>query len=273
VGAYNAFWTYGKKYGSYDIKRAYACYNMAEMQNEFTKIQLPPVKIVVTGSGRVGRGVLEVLHDLRITEVTPQAFINTTFSSPVYTVLYSKDYHSHKDGVAWNSQDFHQNPQNYTSTFNPFAQQADILITSAFWHPQAPRLFTREHMQQPGFRIRVIADISCDVDGSVPCTVKTTTITDPVFDYNPFTGEILAPFTQKENITVMAIDNLPCELPYDASAYFGQQLIEKVLPLLVHQDPDTVLERATITKDGKLTRHYQYLEDFVNEQPDSIHVK
>jgi alanine dehydrogenase len=273
VGAYNAFWTYGKKYELYDIKRAYGCYNLEEMKEEYAKIQLPPVKIALTGSGRVGKGVLEVLQDLQITEVSPQAFVNDEFDKPVYTVLNSRDYHSHQEGTVWSSQDFHQNPQNYISSFTPFALQADILITSAFWHPKAPRLFSRELMQQPEFRIRVIADISCDVDGAVPCTLKTTTITDPVYDFNRFTGEVLAPFTGKDNISVMAIDNLPCELPYDASAYFGQQLISSVLPLLIHQDPEKVIERATITHGGKLTRHYQYLKDFVTEQPENLSVK
>lgn len=268
VGAYNAFWTYGKKYKIYDIKRAYACYNMAEMKEEYKKICLPPIKIAITGSGRVGKGVQEVLQDLMFAKVTPQAFLNEAFNAPVYTVLQSEDYHQHKDGLAWNSLDFHQNPQNYFSLFAPFTKQADILITSAFWHPKAPRLFYEADMKQPEFRIRVISDISCDVDGSVPCTVKTTTINDPVYDYDPATGQVMAPFSSPNAITVMAIDNLPCELPYDASAYFGQQLINNVLPLLIYSDKEAVIERATITRYGKLMPDYQYLEDFVKEYPD-----
>jgi saccharopine dehydrogenase (NAD+, L-lysine-forming) len=273
VGAYNAFWTFGKKYGLFDIKRAHHCDNMAEMQKEYARIQLPPIKIALTGSGRVGKGVLEVLQQLQITEVSPQAFVSEKFNQPVYTVLQSKDYHQHKDGLAWDSQDFHKNPQNYTSSFYPFAQQADVLITSAFWHPKAPKLFSKEDMQRPDFRVRVIADISCDVDGSVPCTVKTTTIADPVFDYNITTGELQAPFSSHDHITVMAIDNLPCELPYDASAYFGEQLIHSVLPLLLQEDPNKVIERATITRNGKLTQYYQYLEDFVQQQSEETPIK
>jgi NAD/NADP transhydrogenase alpha subunit len=273
VGGYNAFWTYGKKYGLFDIKRAHTCYNMAEMQREYAKIQLPAVKIAITGSGRVGKGVIDVLQQLQITEVTPQEFLQKQYDKPVYTVLQSRDYHLSIDSLEWNSQHFHQNPHKYTSQFYPYAKQADILITSAFWHPQAPRLFSKEDMQRADFRIRVIADISCDVDGSVPCTVKTTTITDPVFDYAIATGEVQAPFSHPDNITVMAIDNLPCELPYDASAYFGEQLINSVLPLLLHTDPDKVIDRATITRDGKLTAYYQYLQDFVEQHPEEISTK
>ena len=266
VGAYNAFWTYGKKYNAYSLKRAYACSNMEEMKKEYAKIQLPSIKIAVTGSGRVGKGVQEVLEELQITEVSPQNFIEETYHYPVYTVLQSKDYHQHKDGLAWNNQDFHQHPYNYVSLFYPFARQADILITSAFWHPQAPRLFTKQEMKQDDFRIRVVSDISCDVDGSVPCTVKTTTIPDPVYDFDPFTEQIVAPFSGADTISVVAIDNLPCELPYDASAYFGQQLIHRVLPLMLSSDNEKVIERATITSSGKLMPAYQYLESFVNER-------
>jgi alanine dehydrogenase len=265
VGAYNAFWMYGKKYSAYTLKRAYACSNMEEMKEEYAKIHLPSLKIAVTGSGRVGKGVQEVLEELHITEVSPQIFIKETFHHPVYTILQSKDYHQHKDGFAWNNQDFHQHPYNYISLFYPFAQQADLLITSAFWHPQAPKLFTKEEMKQTDFRIRVISDISCDVDGSVPSTIKTTTILDPVYDYNPITEHIGVPFSGPNTISVAAIDNLPCELPYDASAYFGQQLINCVLPLLLSSDEEKVIERATITSDGKLMPAYQYLESFVNE--------
>ncbi len=265
VGTYNGIWTYGKKYKLFDLKRACSCRYMAEMQQEYDKIKLPPVKIVVTGSGRVGKGVVEVLEDIHIREVTVQDFLQKTFKEPVFTVLRSQDYHRHKESLAWDAQDFRKNPANYRSLFAPFAKAADILITSAFWHPQAPLLFSKEEMQQKDFKIKVIADISCDVDGSVPCTVRTSTITDPVYDYNPATQQEEPPFSHPDNITVMAIDNLPCELPYDASAYFGNQFISQVLPHLLNGDKFHVLERATITRNGKLTPNFTYLTDFVAE--------
>lgn len=265
VGAYNAFWTYGKKYNLFDLKRARDCRNMQELQQEYLKIQLPPVKIAVTGSGRVGKGVLEVLQAIGIKEVSPQAFLQNKNTTPVFAVLRSQDYHTHKNGLSWNAGNFHQYPQEYTSAFYPFAAQADILITSAFWHPQAPLLFSKADMLLDDFRIKVVADISCDVDGSVPCTVRTTTITDPVYDYDAETQEVKPAFSGNNHISVMAIDNLPCELPYDASGYFGQQLIEQVLPHVLNGDKEAVLDKATITRNGRLTDRYNYLSDFVNE--------
>jgi saccharopine dehydrogenase (NAD+, L-lysine forming) len=265
VGAYNAFWTYGKKYKLFDLKRARDCQDMQEMQQEYQKIQLPPIKIAVTGSGRVGKGVVEVLEAIGIEQVTASEFLNKHFDKPVFTVLRSQDYHVHKNSLPWHAGNFHQNPHEYHSNFYPFAAQADILITSAFWHPQAPRLFTKEDMLHNDFHIKVVADISCDVDGSVPCTLRTTTITDPVYDYDVVSREVKPPFSSIEHITVMAIDNLPCELPYDASGYFGRQLIDQVLPHLLNEDKEGVLEKATITRKGQLTERYKYLSDFVSE--------
>ncbi|QHT67445.1 alanine dehydrogenase [Rhodocytophaga rosea] len=265
VGAYNAFWTYGKKYQLFELKRARDCQDMQEMRQEYLKIQLPPIKIAVTGSGRVGKGVVEVLEAIGIQQVSPDAFLQKQYNKPVFTVLRSQDYHLHKSGNSWNAASFHLNPQEYNSSFYPFAAQADILITSAFWHPQAPLLFSKEDMLRKDFRIKVVADISCDVDGSVPCTVRTTTITDPVYDYDVVSREVKPPFSSAEHITVMAIDNLPCELPYDASGYFGHQLINQVLPHLLNGDKEGVLEKATITRNGQLTERYKYLSDFVSE--------
>jgi hypothetical protein len=270
VGTYNALWTYGKKYKMFDLKRAHACKDIQEMQQEFKKIQLPPVKIVVTGTGKVGKGVVEVLKEIGITEVSLQEFLHQKSDKPVYIVLRSQDYHAHKDGLAWNAQNFHKNPHEYISTFYPFATIADIMITSAFWHPQAPLLFTKEDMQRKDFNIKVIADISCDVDGSVPCTVRTSTITNPVYDYDPLSRQEKAAFSDENHITVMAIDNLPCELPYDASAYFGRQLIDQVLPHLFNHDKDKILERATIARNGQLTSQYSYLSDFVSENIEEL---
>lgn len=265
VGAYNVLWTYGKRNGLYDLKRAYTCLDRAEMRAEYEKIKLPPVKIVVTGTGRVGKGAMEVLDEVGIRQVSPEELLHETFREPVYVALRSQDYHRHKDGLPWNKQDFHQHPQDYESTFAPFTKAADLLITTAYWHPQAPRLFTRYDAQRKDFRMKVIADISCDVNGSVPATVRTSTILEPVYDYDPDFGEVKKPFSGENHLTVMAIDNLPCELPYDASQFFGNQLMEQVLPHLLNGDKHTILARATIAHNGQLTGYFSYLSDFVAE--------
>ncbi len=270
VGCYNALWTYGKRYGLFDLKRAYQCRDRQEMEAECARIKLPPVKILLTGSGRVGKGAVEVLHHVGIRQVSPHEILRQAFSEPVFAVLRSEDYHAHKDGHLWDSEDFHHNPQHYWSYFQDFAKVADILVATAFWHPQAPVLFAKADMQASDFRIRVVADITCDLDGSIPCTIRPTTIADPVYGYNRHTGETVpglafpADTIFEDIISVMAIDNLPCELPYDASEYFGNQLIDNVLPYLTRTLTDSthILERATIAHGGHLTEKYRYLQDF-----------
>ncbi|OGX81759.1 NAD(P)-dependent oxidoreductase [Hymenobacter glacialis] len=266
VGAYNGLLTYGRKHGLFSLKPAHECLDMDDMQEEFFKVKkLPPIKMAITGSGRVAQGALEVLDRMGIRRVSVYDYLYLTFKEPVYTQLRSSDYNRRRDGRVWDTADFHANPQEYESTFGLFLPVTDLLIACAYWHPAAPRLFEEADTQRPGFRINTVADVTCDVDGSVPTTKRASTIADPAFDYNPQTGELEAAYVRPENITVMAVDNLPCELPRNASRDFGRQLIDNVLPHLAGHDDDGVIARATIAKNGALTPRYQYLADYVAE--------
>jgi alanine dehydrogenase len=266
VGAYNGLLTYGRKHGLYDLKPAYQCVDMDDMQEEFFKVKkLPPIKMAVTGSGRVAQGALEVLDRMGIRRVSVYDYLYLDFNEPVYTQLRSSDYNRRRDGRVWDTQNFHQHPEEYESTFGNFLPVTDLLIACAYWHPAAPLLFTEADTQRPDFRINTIADVTCDVDGSIPTTKRSSSIADPAFDYNPTTGELEPPYSRPNNITVMAVDNLPCELPRNASRDFGRQLLDNVLPHLVGDDTEGVIARATIAKDGKLTERYQYLADYVAE--------
>jgi hypothetical protein len=118
-------------------------------------------------------------------------------------------------------------------------------------------------MLRDDFRIRVIADISCDLNGPIPSTIRTTTIEEPFYDFDPFESSEMPPFSDDRNITVMAVDNLPNELPREASNSFGRVLIEKVFPNMVYGDEDEMIARATITENGELTPRYKYLHEFV----------
>jgi alanine dehydrogenase len=218
---------------------------------------------VVTGSGRVGNGICEVLDFLNIPKLSGEEFLTTNASSTVYTQLFSSDYHVHKEGKEFDKHEFHQHPENYRSTFLPYTKTTDILIAGAFWHPKAPVLFAAEDMRAPDFSLKLIGDVTCDFNGSIPCTIKPSTIYDPAYDYNPFSEEIEAPFSDEKNITVMAIENLPGELPRDASTYFGDMLLKNVLPALLNGTFSERIEKATIAKNGKLTERYGYLEDYV----------
>jgi saccharopine dehydrogenase (NAD+, L-lysine-forming) len=229
------------------------------------RVKLTNIKIVLTGGGRVANGVIETLALLKIRKITPYEFLHHSFREPVYCQLHSKDYHDAKDGSSWTLKDFFESPDKYFSTFKPFTKWADLLITAHFWDPRAPLLFTKEDMRSPGFHISVIADITCDINGSVPCTVKSSTIDEPFYGYNPQTESLDIPFS-KTSITVMAVDNLPCELPRDASDGFGRDLSERVIPALLGDDSDGLIARAAICKDGQLMPGFQYLKDYAGEE-------
>ena len=266
VGAYNALLTYGRKHNLYDLKPAYQCVDMDDMQEEFFKVKkLPSIKIAVTGRGRVAQGALEVLDRMGIRRVSVYDYLYLNFNGPVYTQLHSSDYNRRRDGRVWDTQNFHQHPEEYESTFGNFLPVTDLLIACAYWHPAAPLLFTEADTRRPDFRINTIADVTCDVNGSVPTTKRSSTIAEPAFDYNPATGALEPAYSRSENVTEMAVDNLPCELPRNASRDFGRQLIDNVLPHLLGSDAKGVIARATIAKGGRLTERYQHLRDYVAE--------
>ena len=263
VGAYNGLLGYGKKYDLFDLKPAHECRDRIEMEEEMHRIKLPNVKIVVTGGGRVANGAIETLGALKIRKVTPYELIHFSFREPVYAQSRSKDFHAAKDNSKWNDEDFYANPENYKSTFEKYLPHCDILMHCAYWDPKAPRLFTKEQMKQPQFRISVIADITCDINGSIPSTQRASSIEDPFYGYNPETEKEDVPFS-KHTITVMAVDNLPCELPRDSSEAFGKHLQERVFPYLFGND-NGLIERATIVQNGKLMTKFEYLQDYIHE--------
>ncbi|HSZ25636.1 MAG TPA: NAD(P)-dependent oxidoreductase [Cytophagaceae bacterium] len=263
VGAYNSLRLYGQKYKLFDLKPAYKCYDYEELKLELKKLRLPPLKIVVTGSGRVGQGICEVLDFLNIPKISGDEFLRSNPAHPVYAALNSEDYHVSIKGKRFTKKEFHQHPERFHSVFVPYTKAADILIAGAFWHPKAPVLFTKEDMRASDFRIKLIGDVTCDFNGSIPCTIKPSTIYDPAYDYNPFSEEIEAPFSDEKNITVMAIENLPGELPRDASSYFGDMLLKNVLPDLFGKEKSPLIERATIARNGVLTEKFRYLRTYV----------
>ena len=263
VGAYNALLTYGKRYNSFTLKRAYDCFDVNALKLELRKVMLPPVKIILTGAGRVAKGAMETLDTAGIRKVSPYDFTHSFFDEPVYVQLGSVDYHLRKEGGNFNRDEFHNHPDRYYSIFNNYIHHADILLAGAFWNTNAPKLFTREEMLEPTFKIKVIADITCDINGSVPSTKQASTISDPVYDYDPITDSVKPPFSFDRFTTIMAIDNLPCELPRSASEEFGHDLINRILRPLLVEDLEGIIDRATIARQGNLTPRFSYLEDYV----------
>lgn len=267
VGAYNAFWILGNKYGGFHLHRAIDCVDYGDLLEELQKVRMPRnYKIVLTGRGRAGSGSYHILKAMNIREVSPEEFLKEDFAEPVFVHLASSDYYKAKEVYKGSPfSEFYEKPYKFESSFMPFAMQADMFIPTHFWHPEAMPLFTKEDMKKPGFRIKIVADITCDIEGSVPCTIRSSTIPAPIYDYDPYAEKEVRALTNPLHITVMAVDNLPCELPFGASKSFGEQFIEKVLPQFFNGDKDGILERATIAKDGQLMPGFQYLEDYVKD--------
>ncbi|MCX6353140.1 MAG: alanine dehydrogenase, partial [Bacteroidetes bacterium] len=261
VGAHYALLMLGKRRKIYNLKPAVQCINKQEMLDQYHNLQIPPVKLVITGGGRVAQGAIEVMEHAEIHRVTKEEYLNETFDKPVFVQLHSKDlYHlPHKKKV--DKHHFYHHPQEYENSFMPYIPHTDVLINCMFWSPLAPRLFEVADIENPDFNTKIIADISCDIDGSVPITFKATSIADPIYGVNIHDKRMGIPY-QKNTIDVMAVGNLPNELPRDASKDFGKILMETFIPILLNGDKSTLLDRATITKNGKLTERYAYLEEF-----------
>jgi len=263
VGTYNAFRTYGAQHGHYALPRAIDCADRADMESHLSKVTLDPMtKIALTGHGRVGNGAREILEAMKIREVHPVDYIREDFGEPVFTHLDLEDYNRRKGDGGFDFDEFCADPIGYESTFMAFARCTDLFIAGHYWAEGSPFLFTREDVRDEDWRISVVADISCDIDGPVATTLEPSTIADPMYGYDPV-GERRVPLGTAGSIGVMAVDNLPCELPRDASADFGATLVEHIIPLVVEGDSQGILAGASeTTLEGTLTPAFDYLSEY-----------
>ncbi|HLO58492.1 MAG TPA: NAD(P)-dependent oxidoreductase [Bacteroidales bacterium] len=266
VGAYHGIRAYGIRLGMNPLPLPHEIGSLQTMMQLAAGYSLPHGKIALTGDGRVAGGAEEMLNAFAVRKISVDEFLeHRIYEQPVYVQLDPEKYNKHRNNPEFDLKHFFQNPHEYKSDFQRFCSLTDILIMAAYWDPRAPLLFEKELMLNDDFRIRVIADITCDLNGSVPSTIQTTRFEDPYYDYNPVTGSAELPFLSKDNITVMAIDNLPNGLPREASTDFGHNIMKSVLPLLSGNDPEKILERATITRNGNLTQLFNYLDPWVNQ--------
>ena len=261
IGAYNGLLTYGLKNELYSLKPANKCLNRNEMDSELSKVNLSNEKFLVTGKGRVGAGILETIKKLNIIEVGIDDYINNSFDYPVYLNIDVLDYNERIDGRQSNFSDFINNSSDYKSTFMKYANVTDIFFAGHFYGSGAPYLFTRNDVKCDDFNISVVADISCDIDGPVATTIKPSTINDPIYGYNPQT-ESEDDFMSNDVIAVMAVDNLPCELPKDSSEDFGENLIKHIIPII--SNDNKIINGATICQNGDLTDEFEYLRNYIN---------
>ena len=263
VGAYNSLRTLGLKFNSFTLPRANTLKDQAELIAELNKITFPKVKIVLTGKGRVGNAAREILAAAPIKEVNAEDFLTKDFDEAVFTQIDVLDYNKRKDGQLLNMKDFFDHPVQYDSDFMKFAKVSDVFIAGHFYGDGAPYLFTREDAKRPDFKIKVVGDISCDIDGPVASTLRACTIADPNYGYDPV-KETEVDFMQPNAIAVMAVDTLPSELPRDASEGFGESFLKEVIPAFFNGDKDGILQRAQMTKNGMLTENFKYLQGYVD---------
>jgi saccharopine dehydrogenase (NAD+, L-lysine-forming) len=260
VGAHNGMMAYGNRSGLFKLDRVYKERSFRELIHVYFGLRLPNVKLAVTGSGRVAHGILEIMNLMGIHEVEPDEYMKRRFSYPVYTQLKGADLYAHKDTGKYSREHFHEHPEEYNCLFLPYASQTDILMNGVYWDKNVPRLFEKDDIKSENFIIQTIADITDDTNGSVPINAGDQSIEDPVYGINRSNFAKTAPYLAG-SIDIMAVGNLPNELPRDASRYFGEQLIKYILDDVVKGGSE-IIDRATITTNGELTEPYRYLEDY-----------
>ncbi len=267
VGAYNGLRAYGERYRTFKLKPAHECHDREEMKKELEKVKemmadIPVIRILVTGGGRVAQGAMETLSELGLDTVLPSSFLKNDFQKSVVCRIDPWDYVRRTDGEEVTLEHFFKHPEEYESIFKPYTKVTDLFIPCHFWDQRSPVFMTPSDMRETDFHIRVIADVSCDIKDPIPSTLRASTIADPFYGYDPVSEEETPPFEQR-SVTVMAVDNLPGELPRDASADFGKLLSERIIPSLLGNDKEGIISRASILIKGVLTEHFSYLENYL----------
>ncbi|MEC7954471.1 MAG: NAD(P)-dependent oxidoreductase [Bacteroidota bacterium] len=263
VGCFNGLLGYGLKTKRYKLKNAHLCEDRNEMEGELSMLDLPKnFRLIITGGGRVAGGAIEVLEKTNIKRVSPEDFLSTNFGEPVYTQLDVEDYVKRDDGAFFDIPAFFKNPSGHSSNFMRYAAAADVYVACHYWDNRSPFIFSRDDVKNPDWNISLVADVSCDIDGPVATTLRPSTIANPFYGYDAPSEEEVD-FYKEDCIGIMAVDNLPCELPKDASVSFGEMFIEHVLEPLLGNDPEDIIYRASETKDGQLTPHFAYLQDYL----------
>lgn len=260
VGAHNGIMAYGNRTGTFQLPRVFKCKDYRSLINNYFGLKLPNIKIAVTGSGRVAHGIIEVMNLMGVHEVEADEYLERKFSYPVYVQLKGADLYTHLENKTYKREHFHNNPQEYRSRFLPYTKCTDILMNGVYWDDNVPRLFELNNVNER-FTIQTIADVTDDEKGSVPLNLGDQTIENPVYGVDRKSFEKTEPYL-RSSIDIVAVGNLPNELPRDASRYFGEQLIKYVLADVINGESE-IINRATIIKEGKLTQEFSYLENYV----------
>ena len=265
VGAYNGFRGLGLRDKLFDLPKVESLPDYEAVVENLQQIKIPSIKIALSGSGKVAYGAKEILDHLHIKKVNIHDYLTKSFEEPVYAMIDVLDYNKRKDGKQLDKYNFYNFPEAYESDFMRFAKVTDYFIAGHFYGDRAPYFFTKEDVKKKEFKINLIADVSCDIDGPIASTIRPSTIANPFYGYDPQTQSEVE-FDAVNAITVMAVDNLPCELPKDASEGFGDMFLKHVIPAFFNDDKNGILDRARMTFNGELTSRYSYLKNYVNEK-------
>jgi len=263
VGAYNSIRAFGLKFELFKLPKAETLSGKEEMVKHLKRIILPPIKFVITGTGKVGGGIKEILDAMKVKQVTVENYLSKNYTQAVYTQIDVMDYNKRIDGQVINCRDFYTNPTDYVGNFERFTKVSEIVITGHFHANEAPDILTKEMLQSKDCKIKVVGDVSCDINGPIACTLRPSTIESPLYGYLASEHKEVDVF-HPAAVVVMAVDNLPCEIPKDASEGFGAMFLEHVIPAFFNGDQDSLLARAKMTENGKLTPRFSYLQDYVD---------
>ncbi len=259
VGCYNTLNLLLKMLGKQSLASAYKINDYERLVLNLKNLYFPKTKILVTGDGRVAKGVIELLNLTNIKAVSKKDFLEKKFDQPIFCNLKTKDYVTNNSYTYFNLEHFINNPQDYSSSALQYLKETDILISAHYWDPSSPKIFENEDLKVLQ-NLKIVGDISCDINGSVPTTIRSTTIEEPNYWIERYTLKEID--ENNDGIAVMAVDNLPSELPRDSSTEFSEGIINEVLPFLLKEDDGRILN-GTITRDGSFLEKYNYLNNYI----------
>ena len=259
VGCYNTLNLLLRVLGKQSLASAYKIDDYERLVLNLKNLYFPKTKILVTGDGRVAKGVIELLNQTNIKVVSKKDFLKKKFDQPIFCNLETKDYVTNNSSTNFNLEHFINNPQDYSSSALQYLKETNILISAHYWDPSSPKIFENEDLKDLQ-NLKIVGDITCDINGSVPTTIRSTTIEEPNYWIERYTLKEID--ENNDGIAVMAVDNLPSELPRDSSTEFSEGIINEVLPFLLKEDDGRILN-GTITTDGSFLEKYNYLNNYI----------
>jgi len=259
VGCYNTLSLYLKLQKKQLLPRAFEINSYKKIKELISKQNFNKLKILQTGKGNVAKGSMEVLKLANIKQISIKDYLNKKYDEAVFCNISTREYIERIDGKNFSYQDLFLNPHKYRSKIKNFLFDTDILICGHYWDSRFPKFFSSNQINE--FKnLKIIGDITCDINGAIPTTIRSTSIAKPYYSIN--TDSMKEIELGNKGIAVMAVDNLPSELPRDASEEFGDSVISEILPYLIEKD-DGRINRATTASQGKFCSSFSYLKDFI----------